>query len=332
MIKQQQHMHMHMHICNRNRNSNRNSASTMRVCASASMSPTLETQSSSMQRPTSAEAARTLLQSQNHATLGTICEDGWPLTTYAGYVLDGDGTPILRMRRDAVHYANVQRDNRVSILVTKGGSKYAQQQQASFGLARCTVLGHVTDDIPEKDLEKLIKRYRVDHVAAHGVDAPRESDVYMRLNIEKVFYVGGLGTDARAEFVCCDDFKQAEPDPLHAIYDTLISDLNSTSLDELMIVANEFIKTSHGEGQDSIVTSCRLAHIDKLGIDLHTVRAHHQDNEVVDIRIPFRLPVQTESEARSTITMMAQHAWEQDKKYIPPSIVWDISDENDGDN
>ena len=123
----------------------------------------------------------------------------------------------------------------------------------------------------------------------------------------------------------CDDYKQAEPDPLHAIYDTLINDLNITSLDELMIVANEFMKKSDGAMKDTVVTSCRLAHIDRLGIDIHTVNL--RDNEVVDIRIPFRLPVQTESDARSTITMMAQHAWEQDKKYTPPNIQWDVSDE-----
>ena len=114
----------------------------------SSLAPSSVEQISARQRPTSAETARTLLQKQNHATLGTICEDGWPLTTYAGYVLDGDGQPVLRMRRDAVHFANVKKDSRVSILVTKGGSGLSPI--TSFGLARCTVIGHVTDDIPEK--------------------------------------------------------------------------------------------------------------------------------------------------------------------------------------
>lgn len=49
----------------------------------------------------------------------------------------------------------------------------------------------------KQDLAKLVNRYKVVHASAHGVDAPRDNDVYMRLDIEKVFYVGGLGTDAR---------------------------------------------------------------------------------------------------------------------------------------
>lgn len=144
-------------------------------------------------RPSSAQTARTLLVRQRYATLGSISDDGWPLTTYAQYVLDGGGQPVLRLRKAAVHYKNVSRDNRVSLMVTSRDSAVGMQLQ----VARCTVLGHLNDNIPEKELDGIMARFKTLHAAAHGVDALREDDIYMRLNVEKVFYVGGLGTDAR---------------------------------------------------------------------------------------------------------------------------------------
>ena len=97
------------------------------------------------ERPSSAETARTLVQRQSHATLGTISSDGWPLTTYAGYILDESGQPIIRLRQSAVHTANVRRDNRVSLLVTT-----TNPAVGLLGLARCTMLGKLVDDLEEK--------------------------------------------------------------------------------------------------------------------------------------------------------------------------------------
>ena len=102
-------------------------------------------ESQKQERPSSAETARTLVQRQSHATLGTISSDGWPLTTYAGYVLDESGQPIIRLRQSAVHTANVRRDNRVSLLVTT-----TNPAVGLLGLARCTVLGKLVDDLEEK--------------------------------------------------------------------------------------------------------------------------------------------------------------------------------------
>ena len=54
------------------------------------------------QQPSSAETARTVLDIVAHGTLATIDSDGKPLGTYASYVLDGKGQPVLRLRADAV--------------------------------------------------------------------------------------------------------------------------------------------------------------------------------------------------------------------------------------
>lgn len=66
---------------------------------------------------TSAETASTIVDITNHATLSTISEDGSPLGTYVTYVLTKDGQLILRLRADAVHTANLQRDSRCSLFI-----------------------------------------------------------------------------------------------------------------------------------------------------------------------------------------------------------------------
>ena len=63
------------------------------------------------------EVARTIVALVTHGALATVGEDGVPLGTYASYVLDGEGQPILRLRRDAVHTANLLRDPRCSLFV-----------------------------------------------------------------------------------------------------------------------------------------------------------------------------------------------------------------------
>lgn len=86
--------------------------------------------------PTAAETARTIVDLVAHGTLCTLGEDGVPLGTYASYVLDAAGQPILRLRADAVHTANLKRDAKCSLFVQPG------ERPASL-LARVTLIGAV---------------------------------------------------------------------------------------------------------------------------------------------------------------------------------------------
>lgn len=40
-----------------------------------------------------------------------------------------------------------------------------------------------------------------------GVDAPQESDHIYRLEVEKCFYVGGMGTSSEAEVIAADEYR-----------------------------------------------------------------------------------------------------------------------------
>ena len=71
-------------------------------------------------RPKSAETARTIVEVVSHGTLSTVGEDGTPLGTYSSFVLDSAGMPILRLRRDAVHTANLKAQPRCSLFVQPG--------------------------------------------------------------------------------------------------------------------------------------------------------------------------------------------------------------------
>lgn len=93
------------------------STRTALAAAATAEAPPSPTASESAQQLSSAETACTIVDITNHATLSTISEDGSPLGTYVTYVLTKDGSLILRLRADAVHTANLRRDNRCSLFV-----------------------------------------------------------------------------------------------------------------------------------------------------------------------------------------------------------------------
>ena len=71
-------------------------------------------------KPSSAQTANTIVDIVAHGTLCTIGEDGVPLGTYTNYVLDDRGMPVLRLRADAVHTANLRRSPKCRLFVQPG--------------------------------------------------------------------------------------------------------------------------------------------------------------------------------------------------------------------
>ena len=86
--------------------------------------------------PTSAETARTIVDIVAHGALSTVGVEGIPLGTYASYILDGEGQPILRLRADAVHTSNLLREPRCSLFVQPA-------DMPARLLARVTLIGNV---------------------------------------------------------------------------------------------------------------------------------------------------------------------------------------------
>ena len=85
-------------------------------------------------RPTSAECAKTLVAIANTGTISTTMEDGVALGTFASYVVTKTGAILLRMRADATHTANIEREPRCSLYVRPS-------TQPPGVLSRATLIG-----------------------------------------------------------------------------------------------------------------------------------------------------------------------------------------------
>lgn len=77
----------------------------------------------------------------SHGALATLKEDGTPLATYSSYILEDNGQPLLRLRADAVHKANLERNAKCSLFVQP-------QDFPARNLARVTLIGQVVSYLP----------------------------------------------------------------------------------------------------------------------------------------------------------------------------------------
>lgn len=252
--------------------------------------------------PSSAETARTIVDLVAHGTLCTTGVDDVPLGTYATYVLDSIGQPILRLRADAVHTENLRRNPRCSLFVQPG-------EHPARLLARLTLVGTVEAVDAELAAEAADLHRRL-HQGGVGVDAPQEADLYFRLLVEECFYVGGLSGASAAESVSREDYCSAEADPLRACAASLAEQWNNNRLEDVLRIA----ASATGSGFEDIATA-ELLWVDRLGayIKATSVAGGHAGT----FRIPFLRPVDDERDVRSTLTMLAQVAWEGERTYVP---------------
>ena len=127
--------------------------------------------------------------------------------THAAYLLDKEGQPLLRLRKDAAHTEHVLRDARCSLYVQarpaaaagypwpRTDARAAPQPFTQPGgvMSRATLLGRV-EQLSGDALAEAQQRFAVAHSGRTGVDAVQPTDLYFRLNVERVFFVGGLGS------------------------------------------------------------------------------------------------------------------------------------------
>ena len=112
------------------------SLSRRQACSCSAVAEASAPAAQSQAKPSSAETARTVVSIVSHGTLSTLGEDGSPLGTYASYVLDERGLPILRLRAEAVHTGNLLRDARCSLFVQP-------EDMPARLLGRSTLIGRV---------------------------------------------------------------------------------------------------------------------------------------------------------------------------------------------
>lgn len=256
-------------------------------------------------KPSPAETARTIVDLVAHGTLCTSGDEGIPLGTYVSYVLDGEGQPILRLRSDAVHTSNLQKDSRCSLFVQPG-------EHPARLLARVTLIGSVepvTEDVATSaaDLHSRL------HAGGVGVDAPQPTDLYYRLNVERCFYVGGLSGESVADVISGSDYRSAEPDPLRTFAASLVEQMNGTRLEDVIRIGCRAMETAFEN-----LYYAELLWVDRLGA---YVKGVGQDGGCKIVRVPFMRPVEDERDTQSALTMMAQVAWEEERPYAPQPVI-----------
>lgn len=181
-------------------------------------------------------------------------------------------------------------------------------------LARCTLIGDVTQ-LDQQSSEAAAIRHQAIHPFGIGVDAVQESDLYYKLNIEKCFYVGGMGANSAAELLTSEEYVAAEPDALRESAAFLVEQQNSQRAEDVLRICSNACSVRIDEMEHA-----QLLWIDTLGLYAFT-KLIRQEGFV--IRVPFLRPVTDERDARSTLTMLAQIAWEQERSYVPvmPELV-----------
>ncbi|KAH7622366.1 putative Glutamyl-tRNA reductase-binding protein, chloroplastic [Nannochloris sp. 'desiccata'] len=254
--------------------------------------------------PSAAETARTVVDLVAHGTLCTVGEDGIPLGTYVSYVLDAEGQPILRLRSDAVHTANLQRDTQCSLFVQPG-------EYPARLLARVTLIGKV-EPVPEEVAATAAELHNTLHAGGVGVDAPQDSDIYCRLLVDKCFYVGQLSGNSAADVISGSEYREAEADPLRTIASNLVEQMNSNRLEDVMRISSHALSVPFEDLYFS-----ELLWVDRLGAYLKAVG---QDGSSKTLRVPFAREVEDDRGVQSALTMMAQYSWEIERPYNPVAV------------
>lgn len=252
-------------------------------------------------KPSAAETARTIVDLVAHGTLCTVGDDGVPLGTYVSYVLDEGGQPILRLRADAVHTANLARTPQCSLFVQPG-------EHPARLLARVTLIGGVAP-VDEDVAARAAELHGTLHAGGMGVDAPQPEDLYFRLNVDRCFYVGQLSGASAAEAITGSEYRAADADPLRTCAAVLAEQMNSARLDDVMRIASRALGASFED-----LAYAELLWVDRLGVYLQAVG---QDGGAGALRVPFAREIADERDARSALTMMAQVAWEAERPYNP---------------
>lgn len=255
--------------------------------------------------PSSAETARTIVDLVAHGTLCTTCDDSVPLGTYASYVLDEAGQPVLRLRADAAHTANLQRSPLCSLFVQPG-------EHPTRLLARVTLIGNV-EPVSEEVAAKAADLHAALHAGGMGVDAPCSNDLYYRLKVDRVFYVSELAGGSEAEVITGDEYRAAEADPLRTCAAGLVQHMNVNRAEDVLRISCDLL----GETFDDMFYA-ELLWVDRAGAYL---RAVSQQGEARTLRLSFMRQVEDERDARSQLTMLAQLAWEHERSWNPVLAV-----------
>ena len=247
---------------------------------------------------TSAERARTTAEQgvKFGLALSTLDNDGYPWTSYAEYVLDKRGCPIILLKDDAVHTIHLDHTSRVSVLLR---TSQEQPQDRS----RLTLRGDANrlSAATEEDLSTLESAFCLEHPYAETLLRERPDFALWRIEPSSVFYVGGFGV--QAQWVDPVDYFDALPDVVAKGAAELVAELNEHKhLADLHAAAKHLLDVPDAD-------AVSVVHLDKLGIDF---RVQRPNGHFEEFRVAYRLRPKSVDDAKSEVNKLLQEAWESD--------------------
>lgn len=197
-------------------------------------------------------------------------------------------------------------------------------------LARATLIGVASPLSPEESGEAAARHAALHGEGSRGVDAPRDDDLYYRLDVETCFYVAGLGGASDAAVIAADDYAAALPDELRRAAPRLAAEFNADRAAEVARIA----AAAAGVGFDDLA-SAELLWVDEAGCyvwasflnggseasgkPLSAISSASLDSaDGACLRVRFPRKALDERDARSALTMLSQLAWEAERQYVPP--------------
>lgn len=232
-----------------------------------------------------AERGRTLASLSRVGYLSTHSKKfaGYPFGSVMPYALDEQGRPVVFVSNMAMHTQNMQKDSRVSLLIT--------QEQVSgdpLGAARLTLIGSMSVVRGEEVKELYLARHENARFWQDYSDF-----AFYRMDVAGVYFVGGFGVMG---WVPADEYRQALPDPLAEAAPGIIQHMNEDHADALLLLARKVL----GETVDE----ARMTAIDRLGFQ---VRLRSGDR-VHGGRIALLREARSTSEVRSVLVEMVRQA------------------------
>ncbi|MEM9556132.1 MAG: DUF2470 domain-containing protein [Acidobacteriota bacterium] len=242
--------------------------------------------------PSHAEQARTLIEQEQTASLGTLAPGldtakddepaSHPYVSFVTFALE-TSDPILLVSEMAEHTQNLRLDPRASLL--------AAERRAADPLAngRVTLLGSCrpTDDESARAayLERLPN-------AAYYCDFKDFN--FWRLRVESIRFIGGYG---RMSWVDAAAWRAATPDPLAPHRERIVEHMNDDHVDAMALLCRTFSKAHDAE-------QVTMTAVDRYGFEMSVVT----ERGPRPVRLAFPEAVTTPDAARQALVALVADA------------------------
>lgn len=234
-------------------------------------------------RPRIDAAARHLLRSAPAGSLATVMRDsdGAPYASLVAIATDHDGAPILLLSDLADHTKNLQRDDRISLLLT--GS---ETHEDPFAGERLSLLGRLV----KSNAPSLRQRYLARHQRAAGYADFTDFNFY-RMAVDRAHLIAGFG---RINWIDGKDLRIEPSESLVAAEADIAAHMNDDHADAVQLYATRLLGRCDGDW--------RMTGVDGEGADLR-----FQDQIA---RLPFGCRVEDGTDVRKELIRLVNKARE----------------------